>query len=71
MAKVRASEVEAGQITVGGADMLCFMTSWGDGLFPVHADYGAAGGLVGVRIVLGDEQRRARMEDMFDRWAKR
>lgn len=55
MAQVRASEHEAGRIEVGGTWTLCFMTGWGDGLFPVYADRDAAGDLVRVRIVLGDE----------------
>lgn len=66
MARVRASEWEAGQIEVGGARMLCFMTGWGDGLYPVHADRDAGGGLLAVRIVLGGEDRRRGLEEMLD-----
>lgn len=62
MARVRASEWEAGPIDVGGARMLCFMTGWGDGFYPVHVDRDSAGRPVAVRIVLGDEDRRRRLE---------
>lgn len=55
MAKVRASQTESGMITVGGAEIFFAMTSWGDGFFPVEADYDAAGSLVAVRINLADQ----------------
>ncbi len=69
MAQVRATEHETGTIEVGGTRTMCFMTSWGDGFFPVHADEDAAGDLVRIRIVLGDPERRARLEAMYDRWS--
>lgn len=52
MAKVRAAEHQAGTIEVGGADVMCFMTDWGDGFFPVYADDDADGRLARLRIVL-------------------
>jgi hypothetical protein len=58
MRQVRASPEEAGVIDVGGARLLCAMTSWGDGIFSVDADYDATGGLVSVRLILGDTERR-------------
>lgn len=61
MREVRSSPHRAGTVLVGGARMLCAMTSWGDGIFGVHADYDAAGGLVAVRLVLGDDRRRRRL----------
>jgi hypothetical protein len=50
MAGVRASVTQAAAAHVGGADVLMAMTSWGDGMFPVVADFDHAGGLVAVRV---------------------
>jgi hypothetical protein len=55
MARVRASATESGTITVGGAEILFAMTSWGDGFFPVEADYDATGSLVAVRVNLAGQ----------------
>lgn len=54
MREIRASEVEAGTVEVGDARMLCAMTSWGDGYFPVSADLDGAGALVAVRVSFSD-----------------
>ncbi|MFD0683505.1 hypothetical protein [Actinomadura fibrosa] len=67
LARVRASEHEAGVIEVGGTRTMCLMTSWGDGLFPVHAEYGEDGRLVRILIVLADAERVRRTEEMYDR----
>ncbi|SPL93315.1 unnamed protein product [[Actinomadura] parvosata subsp. kistnae] len=69
MAQVRASEHEAGTIEVGGTRTMCFLTSWGDGFFPVVAGHDADGHLVQVRILLGDSERQARLEEMYDRFS--
>ncbi|SEE14589.1 hypothetical protein SAMN05428939_7502 [Streptomyces sp. TLI_105] len=50
MRQVRASDVETGTVDVGDARLLCAMTSWGDGWFPVSADLDATGALVAVRV---------------------
>ncbi|MEV4430500.1 hypothetical protein AB0K23_35115 [Streptomyces sp. NPDC049602] len=50
MRQVRASEVESGTVDIGDARLLCAMTSWGDGYFPVSADLDATGALVAVRV---------------------
>ncbi|MFC8765747.1 hypothetical protein ACFUAG_34195 [Streptomyces sp. NPDC057193] len=50
MREVRASPVEAGTAELGDARVLCAMTSWGDGFFPVTADLDASGGLLVVRV---------------------
>ncbi|MFI7419327.1 hypothetical protein [Nonomuraea sp. NPDC049684] len=67
MAQVRAAKHEAGTIEVDGTRTMCLMTSWGDGFFPVSADHDADGHLVQVRITLGDSQRQAQLEEMYDR----
>jgi hypothetical protein len=54
MRQVRASEVEAGTVDVGDARLLCAMTSWGDGYFPVSADLDAEGAVVAVRVRFAD-----------------
>lgn len=54
MRQVRASEVEAGTVDVGDARVLCAMTSWGDGYFPVSVDLDASGAVVAVRVSFSD-----------------
>ncbi|MFC8766004.1 hypothetical protein ACFUAG_35595 [Streptomyces sp. NPDC057193] len=54
MRKVRASQVEAGTVELGDARVLCAMTSWGDGFFPVFADLDVSGGLLAVRVCFSD-----------------
>jgi hypothetical protein len=54
MQQVRANDNETGTITIGDARILFAMTSWGDGVFPVHADRDAAGDLVSLRITLAE-----------------
>lgn len=34
--------------------MLMAMTSWGDGMFPVYAEFGEHGDVVRVRVVFED-----------------
>jgi hypothetical protein len=51
MRQVRSSETESGVIEVGGADVLGFMTTWGDGFFDVELDSDADGRPVIVRII--------------------
>jgi hypothetical protein len=67
MAQVRAAERGFGAIDVGGARMLGFETTWGDGLFPVEVDSDDAGRVSCVRVRLGDEARRARTERVLAR----
>ncbi|MEV6196521.1 hypothetical protein AB0M19_29450 [Streptomyces sp. NPDC051920] len=50
MRQIHASEVEAGTVDVGDARLLCAMTSWGGGYFPVAADRDASGTVVAVRV---------------------
>jgi hypothetical protein len=50
MRQIDRSPHEAGQIEVGGAQVLTFMTSWGDGFFPVYAERTEDGTLLRVRI---------------------
>jgi hypothetical protein len=58
MAQVRATESESGTLTVGGARMCGFMTTWGDGMFPVLRELGPGGELVRIRIELSNDQAR-------------
>jgi hypothetical protein len=51
MRQVRAGETESGSIRVGGAELLAFMTTWGDGAFDVELDDDEGGRAVAVRIV--------------------
>ncbi|MEV0972719.1 DUF4241 domain-containing protein [Microtetraspora glauca] len=52
MRQIDRSPHEAGQIEVGGAQVLTFMTGWGDGFFPVYAERTEDGTLLRVRIEL-------------------
>ncbi|MEP7342230.1 MAG: hypothetical protein ABI977_31160 [Acidobacteriota bacterium] len=54
MRQVRSERTGSGVIDVGGARMCVFMTSWGDGFYPVICDYGEKGQLLRVRIELGN-----------------
>jgi hypothetical protein len=56
MKQVRASATESGTIEVGGARTCTFMTTWGDGCYPVFRDLDAKGRLARVRIDLGNEE---------------
>ncbi|MEU4406396.1 hypothetical protein AB0F88_17885 [Streptosporangium sp. NPDC023963] len=68
MATVRAAEHEAGTIEIDGSLTMCFLTSWGDGLYPVAADHDIDGHLARIRIMLGDRQRQEQLEAMYDRF---
>jgi len=68
MEQVCATPTESGTVEVGGARMCTFMTSWGDGCFPVFRDLDVEGRLVRIRIDLGNEQivlRQRKMEERF------
>lgn len=54
MEQVRRSPVQSGLVEVGGATACGFMTTWGDGVFPVVAETDAHGGLVRLRIQLAE-----------------
>lgn len=56
MQQVRATPTESGTIEVGGAQMCAFMTSWGDGYFPVYRDLDGKQRLVRIRIDLGNDE---------------
>ncbi len=64
MQQVRASSTESGVVTLGAARACGFMTTWGDGIFELHRDLDAHGGLVQIRIELGTEQRRQHMRQL-------
>ena len=68
MQQVRASETESGTVVVGGAEMCVFMTSWGDGIFEIYADYDADDRLARIRAVLGSENTLARMRALNERY---
>jgi hypothetical protein len=56
MKQIRATPTESGTIEVGGAEVCTFMTTWGDGFYPVSRESDADGGLVRNSIDLGNEQ---------------
>jgi hypothetical protein len=54
LAEARKNKLGAGTIEVGGAQVLLFFTTWGDGVFPVFLDLDAKEQPVQLRIVLAD-----------------
>jgi len=64
MKQVRATPAQSGTIEVGGADVCTFMTTWGDGYYPVSREMDAAGALVRITIELGDEEIVARQREL-------
>ncbi|MEU8734536.1 hypothetical protein AB0C68_34840 [Streptomyces tendae] len=54
MRQIRTSAFEAGTVDIGDARLLCAMTTWGDGYFPVSADLDASGAVVAVRVSFSD-----------------
>ena len=68
MQQVRSSETESGTLVLGGASVCGFMTSWGDGIFPVFRDLAADGSLVRIRIETGTDERVELMRKVEERW---
>jgi hypothetical protein len=68
MRQVRASPTDSGTVEVGGAQLCGFMTSWGDGLYPVFRDLDRAGRLVRLRVELGGPETVRRMQPVEERW---
>lgn len=50
MRQIRASGLGTGTVDIGDARLLCTMTTWGDGRFPVSADLDASGSVVAVQV---------------------
>lgn len=53
--RLRQSPTESATLEVGPGEVCAFMTSWGDGFFPVVRDLGPDDQLVGIRVLLGNE----------------
>lgn len=56
--QIRSTPTESGTVEVGGAEMCAFMTTWGDGLYPVFRDLDRHGQLVQLRIQLAPDASR-------------
>lgn len=59
LAAARASPSGAGVLEVGGARVLLFFTSWGDGVYPVYLDVDQDGRPVRIRIQLAPAESNA------------
>ncbi len=68
LGQVRSSITESGTLEVGGASVCGFMTSWGDGFFPVVRDLDANGRLVRIRIEVGCDEIVARQQRLDEWW---
>ncbi len=65
MKQVRSNATESGVIGIGGQQAVCgFMTSWGDGEFPVMLDFDEAGALTRCGLFLATEQAQRNMRDV-------
>ena len=52
MEEIRSSPTESGTFALGDAKLCAFMTTWGDGVFPVEVDRDAEGNVLTIRVVL-------------------
>ncbi len=68
MRDVRSSPTESGVLELAGAQLCMFMTSWGDGGFPVEADLDASGQVVRIRIEVGCDVIVERQREMEEFW---
>lgn len=64
LAQIRASDDESGTIDVGGLAVCGFMTSWGDGFFPVRLDVDAQGAPVRCTITFATEEALDAMREV-------
>ena len=54
---VRASSSECGVVELAGTRGCGFMTSWGDGFFPLQRELSESGAVLRVHVELGTEQQ--------------
>lgn len=64
LAAARSSAHGAGTLEVGGARLVLFFTTWGDGVFPVYLDVDAAERPVRVRIQLATAASTSAMQQV-------
>jgi hypothetical protein len=62
--QVRTNKTRAGTLTLGGARACGFDNRWGDLLFTLASDLDAAGGLVRVRLDVGNDDSQCLMRRM-------
>lgn len=60
--QIRSSQTDSGVLEVEGVTACCFLTRWGDGAFPVIAEFDAGHKLARVRIDLGNKTTIRNME---------
>jgi hypothetical protein len=63
--QVRSSTTESGTITLGDTIGCGFLTSWGDGAFPVSAEFNESNELIRIKIELGNEKTIETMEKLI------
>jgi hypothetical protein len=66
--QIRSLKTESGVIDLDGATACCFMTSWGDGAFPVIGEFDTKNKLIRVRIDLGNERTIKGMEYVMNKY---
>ena len=62
LARIRSSPTDSGTIAVGGAQLCGFMTSWGDGNFPVTRELAADGALVRVVVEFATDEALSNLD---------
>jgi hypothetical protein len=68
MRDVRATSTQSGVLDLAGARLCMFMTTWGDGAFPVEIDRDAAGQILRVRIEVGCKEIVDRQRALEKEW---
>jgi hypothetical protein len=66
LAQIRANDNEAGVLDVGGYDCCGFMTTWGDGVFPVRLELDEAGKPLRCTILFATEDAMENMREVND-----
>ena len=68
MRDVRATQTESSVIDLCNSQLCMFMTTWGDGPFPVEADLDASGQMLRLRIEVGCDKTVERMRGVEELW---
>ena len=68
MRDVRATQTESSVIDLCDSQLCMFMTTWGDGPFPVEADLDASGQMLRLRIEVGCDKTVERMRGVEELW---
>lgn len=68
MRDVRATQTESSVIDLCDSQLCMFMTTWGDGAFPVEADLDSSGQMLRLRIEVGCDKTVERQRGVEELW---